>query len=475
MADPKGFMKVRREDNGHRPIKERVRDYAEVDVRLPEDARKLQASRCMDCGVPFCHWACPVANIMPEWQDKIYQGDWKAAYEILQQTNNFPEFTGRLCPAPCESACVVAINDDPLTIRENELAVIEHAFQAGYVKPKPPERRTGKKVAVIGSGPAGLACADNLNKAGHSVVLFEAADEVGGFLRFGVPNFKLDKHIIDRRLDILYEEDLVIKTSVEVGKDLSVEELQSTFDAVCVAIGARAARDLPIEGRNLGGIYQATAYLEQQNRAVRGDAIPEAERISAAGKRAIVIGGGDTGSDCVGTANRQGALSVTQIELLPALPQSRPEDEPWPLWPRLYKTTSSHEEGCERLFSIQTTKFSGENGQVKRLSAVRVDWQTETDGQFRMTEIPGSGFELDADFVVLAMGFEHTVHEGLVKQLGLALNARGNIAIDKRFMTSVDGIFAGGDSTRGASLIVWAIHEGREVARNIDAYLTPQD
>jgi len=471
MPDPRGFISVKRIENGYRPVHERVRDFREVELQLPESERKLQASRCMDCGVPFCTWGCPVANLMPEWQDKILQGDWKAAYEILQSTDNFPEFTGRICPALCESACVLGINDNPVSIRENELAVIERAFKEGYVQPKPPQRRTGKKVAVIGSGPAGLACADSLNQAGYTVTLYEAADRVGGFLRYGVPDFKMEKRVIDRRVDILEQEGLIIQTGVMVGRDITVDYLKENFDAVCIAIGSRKARDLKVEGRDLRGIYQATAYLEQQNRLVSGDRIPAHELISAEYKHVIVLGGGDTGSDCIGTANRQGARSITQLEILPSAPASRAANEPWPLFPKLYKNSSSHEEGCKRLFSVSTRRFIGENGRVKKLEAVQVEWQKGDNGQYRMVELPDTAFELEADLVVLAMGFEHVVHEGLVNDLGVKVTPRGNIAVDTNGMTSVDGVFAAGDSKRGASLVVWAIQEGREAARDIDRYL----
>ncbi len=472
MGNPKGFLTVKRVENGYRPVNERIRDFDEVEVQLPEAARKLQASRCMDCGVPFCHWACPVANIMPEWQDKIYQGDWKAAYEILQDTNNFPEFTGRICPAPCESACVVAINDDPVTIRDNELAVIERAFAEGYVQPRPPERRTEKRVAVLGSGPAGLACADLLNKAGHLVTLYEAADQVGGFLRYGVPDFKLDKRIIDRRINILLEEGLIIQTGVRVGRDISADEIRRAYDAVCITIGARQQRDLRIEGRDLDGIYQATDFLEQQNRIVNGASIPDTELLSASGRQVVVIGGGDTGSDCIGTANRQGARRVTQVEILPAPPTTRAENEPWPQFPKLYKTTSSHEEGCERLFCVSTHKFIGdEHGRVCGLEAVQVDWQRDGNGQYQMVERPDTVFYLDADCVILAMGFEHAEHGGLVNDLGIQVTPRGTIAVDDRYMTNVAGVFAAGDAKRGTSLVVWAIQEGRAMASGVDRYL----
>lgn len=471
MSDPNGFLKYQRVDSGYRPADVRVKDYDEVELLLVDEARKEQAARCMGCGVPFCHWACPVANVMPEWQDAIHQGDWKTAYDVLQNTNSFPEFTGRICPAPCESACVLAINDDPVTIRENELAVIERAFEEGYVRPQPPQHRSGKRVAVIGSGPAGLACANILNKLGHTVVLYEAAVAVGGYLRFGVPDFKLDKHVIDRRVNIMQEEGLIIQTGVRVGEDITAEELRRDFDAICVTIGARKARDLPIEGRNLYGIHQATDYLTQQNRANRGSVIPHDDRMTAAGKHVVVIGGGDTGSDCVGTANRQGALSITQIEIMPQFPLGRAPHEPWPLFPRLHKNTSSHEEGCERMFNILTRRFNGEDGRVTSLSAVQVEWGAPQNGSTPMTEVAGSDFELPADLVLLAMGFEHVVQEGLVADLGVALNPRGNIAVDDKFMTSEPGIFAAGDSVRGASLIVWAITEGQQAAQGIDAYL----
>ncbi|TFH41772.1 MAG: glutamate synthase subunit beta, partial [Chrysiogenales bacterium] len=341
MGDPKGFLKTRRQESGYRPVEERISDYGEVEQLLPDDARRVQASRCMDCGVPFCHWGCPVVNIMPEWQDRLYRGDWEGAYKILQETNNFPEFTGRICPAPCEASCVLSINDEPVTIRQNELAVIEKAFSLGLVRPTPPAQRSGKKVAIIGGGPAGLACADLLNRAGHTVTLFEAEDRVGGYLRYGIPDFKLSKSIIDRRLAILMAEGIIIRTKTTVGRDLPVTALSKDFDAACIAIGAREARVLSVPGRDLKGIHFAMEYLEQQNRVVAGDAIPEEELIRAYDRHVIVIGGGDTGADCVGTANRQGARSVTQLELLPQPPAGRSEKEPWPLWPRLLKTSSS--------------------------------------------------------------------------------------------------------------------------------------
>ena len=470
MGDPKGFINVKRREAGYRLVEERVNDYSEEEKHLPDDARRLQASRCMDCGVPFCHWACPVSNVMPEFQDRVYRGDWKGAYDILQETNNFPEFTGRVCPALCE-ASVLAIGDDAVTIRQNELAVIEKAFSLGLVKPEPPLHRTGKTVAVIGGGPAGLACANLLNKAGHTVTLFESADSVGGYLRYGIPNFKLNKYVIDRRVNLLIEEGLIIKTGITVGKDIPVSGLRKEFDAICIAVGAREVRDLPIEGKNLQGIHLALDYLTQQNRVVKGDAIPEDDLIRAYDKNVVVIGGGDTGADCVGTAIRQGAKCVIQLELLPKPPEHRTGLEPWPLWPKLLKTSSSHEEGCDRLWNVSTKRFIGDQGVVKKLTVVEVEWTTGEDGRQVMTEVPGSEFELEADLVLIAMGFVHVVHAGLVRELEVELDARGNIKIDENCMTSVDGIFSAGDSSRGASLVVYAIQDGRQAADGINKYL----
>ncbi len=472
MGDPKGFLNIRRMESGYRPVEERVNDYREVEILLPESERERQASRCMDCGVPFCHWGCPVANIMPEWQDMIFRKDWKAAYDILRETNNFPEFTGRVCPAPCEASCVLSINDEPVTIRQNELAVIEKAFELGYVKPEPPEKRTGKKVAVVGSGPAGLACADMLNRDGHTVTVFESEDSIGGYLRFGIPDFKLDKKIIDRRVDLLKNEGIEFKTGVMVGRDISTSELTVNFDAVMLGIGAREPRDLSIGGRSLNGIYFAMEYLDQQNRRVRGDQIPEDEIIKAINKKVVVIGGGDTGSDCVGNANRQGASSVTQIEILPEPSDHRTSNDPWPLWPKVKKTSSSHEEGCDRLWSVKTLRFYGDDGDVNKISAIRVNWEKDADGNMIMNEIPGSEFELQADLVFLSMGFMHVAHEGIVKDFNIKLDSAGNIEIDDNFMTSADGVFSAGDSVRGASLVVWAIHHGREAAKGINRYLS---
>jgi len=472
MGDPTGFLKVQRTDNTYRPVELRVLDYREIEQMLPAEERQLQASRCMDCGIPFCHWGCPVSNLIPEWQHKLFDGDMKAAYQLLQKTNNFPEITGRICPAPCEASCVLGINNEPVTIRANELDIIEYAFDAGYIHPKPPEYRTGKKIAVIGSGPAGLACADDLNKLGHTVVLYEAADAVGGYLRYGIPDFKLNKSVIDRRVEIMQLEGLLIETGVEVGVDITAEELRKEYDAVCIAIGARKPRDLPIEGRYLGGIHFAVDYLTQQNKAVAGKAIPAEERVLATNKHVIVIGGGDTGSDCVGTANRQGARSVTQLEILPKPPDQRAADNPWPQWAKVYKTSSSHKEGCQRHFNVSTQKFQGENGQVQSLLTSRVIWNQDESGRYQMSEIPNSTREYPADLVLLAMGFVHVMKDGLVNDLGLELTDRGNIQVNESYHTNVEGVFAAGDAKRGASLVVWAIQEGKETAKTIHQYLT---
>ncbi len=475
MGDPRGFLTIKRQEAGYRPVEERVNDYSEVEKQLPEDQRMLQASRCMDCGVPFCHWGCPVGNIMPEWQDSLFRGDWEEACRNLQETNNFPEFTGRVCPAPCEASCVLSINDLPITIRNNELDVIEKAFAEGYVKAEPPKTRTGNRVAVIGGGPAGMACADILNRNGHTTTLYEADDQVGGYLRFGIPDFKLEKRIVDRRLSLMEEEGIIFKTGVRVGTDLPVEKILEESDAICMTIGARTARDLPIEGRELSGIHFAMEYLKQQNRIVRGDDIPAHEQIHVMGKNVVVIGGGDTGSDCVGTANRKAAKSVTQIELMSKPPEHRTDQEPWPLWPRLLKISSSHEEGCERMWNVLTKKFTGSDGRVESIEAVKVEWAEDESGQMRMKEVPGSEFELKADVVFLAMGFVHVEHEGPVSTLDLTLDSRGNIKVDENWMTNRKGVFAAGDSHRGASLVVWAIHEGREAAEAIHRYLSDEN
>ncbi len=473
MGDPKGFLKYKRKSSEYRAINERVRDYKEILVLRNEEASREQAARCMDCGTPFCHWGCTLGNFIPEWNDYIFNKQWKKAYELLQATNNFPEFTGRVCPALCEASCVLGLNDESVTIRDNEVDIIEYAFKQGWVKPNPPKQRTGKKVAVVGSGPAGLAAADQLNKAGHTVTVFEKDDKVGGLLRYGIPDFKLNKKIIDRRINILQKEGIKFLTKVNVGVDYSVDNLKKEFDAVCLTGGSKEPRDLKIEGRDLKGIYFAMDYLKQSNQRVAGYKIPKNEIIDAKGKNVVVIGGGDTGSDCVGTANRQGAERIVQIEVLPKPPENRTDDFPWPVYPRILKTSSSHKEGCERYWSVLTKKFIGdEQGNVKKLLCVKVDFsEKDENGRPIMKEVPNSEFELEADLVFLAVGFVHPVHKGLIENLGVELDSRGNIKTDDKYMSSVKGIFSAGDMHTGQSLVVKAISEGRRAAHFIDEFL----
>ncbi|GAB6391748.1 MAG: glutamate synthase subunit beta [Treponematales bacterium] len=489
MGNPRGFLTVKRKSAGYRPVEERINDYSEVEVLLPDGERMLQASRCMDCGVPFCHWACPAANVMPEWQDRLYRGDWAGAWAVLQSTNPFPEFTGRVCPALCEASCVLGINDDPVTIRQNELAVIEKAYERGFVTPRPPRKRNGRKVAIVGAGPAGLSAAHFLNRAGFSVTVFEGDRKAGGYLRYGIPDFKLDKSFIDRRLRVMEAEGVEIKTGARVGdgaygfavpagaaarEAVDPKTLEAGYDLVLVTIGAREARDIAAPGRENAGIFQALDYLSLQNRAIAGEEAVNAKSatsaMSAYGKRVVVIGGGDTGSDCVGTANRQGAAQVTQIEVLPQPPEHRPPEEPWPLWPKVLKTSSSHIEGCERLWSMSTKGFNGSGGAVKSIEAARVEWVNE-GGRWNMKEIPGSGFTLPADLVLLAMGFTHVVQSGIVEGLGLELDNRGNIKTAGRFCTSNPKVWAAGDARNGASLVVRAIADGKAAAEAIIAAL----
>ncbi len=473
MGDVKGFLKVQRQKTAYRPVCERIKDFREVAILRSSEHSRDQASRCMDCGTPFCQWACPVANLIPEWNDLVYRGHWKKAYELLQQTNNLPEITGRVCPALCEYSCVLGISDDPVTIREDELAIIEHAFKKGYVKPRPPKKRTGKKIAVIGSGPAGLACADQLNKAGHKVTLFEKDNKAGGILRYGIPDFKLEKKILDRRIDVLKKEGIVLKTGVNVGRDLTVSELKRGFDAVCLTGGSREPRDLKIEGRELEGIYFAMDYLIPANKRVNRLSLKPAEEISAKGKRVVVIGGGDTGADCVGVAHRQGADCVVQIEVMPKPPLSRSEDFPWPHYPMILKTSTSHEEGGDRQWSILTKRFIGDNGRVRKLECVEVEFiKSKASPRPQMKEISGSEFTIDADLVILAVGFLHPRHKGLLDKLKVDFDQRGNVRTKANYMTSKKGVFAAGDLRRGQSLIVWAISEGRRAAYFIDEYLS---
>jgi len=470
MGDPKGFIKIKIKTAGNRQIHERTRDYSEVEQTLNTEDRMLQASRCMDCGIPFCHWGCPVDNLIPEWNDLLYRGDWKGASERLHSTNNFPEFTGRICPAPCEHACVLNIEGEPVTIRENEAAIVEKAFAEGYIKPSPPPVRSGKRVAVIGSGPAGMAAADQLNKAGHLVTLFEKDEKIGGLLRFGIPDFKLNKHTIDRRLAIMMAEGLEVKTGIEVGKDVSGKEIMGQYDTVCLAIGAMKPRDLSVEGRELKGIHFAMDYLTQQNRVNYGLHAPYDNRITAEGRKVLVIGGGDTGSDCVGTAIRQGAEHVTQIEILPRPPERRSPDNPWPYMGKTLKTSTSHEEGCERMWNLSTVGFTGTQQRVTHAEVEEVGWE-HVNGSLSMSPVPGTRHQIEADLILLALGFLHPVHEGLLSELGVTLNNRENIKVDGHMATSLDKVFATGDAVNGASLVVTAIASGRRAAKRIDEYL----
>ncbi len=471
MGDPKGFMKVPRKDAGYRPLNDRIHDYGEVEQTLNGEDRALQASRCMDCGIPFCHWGCPVGSKIPEWQDALYRGRKDEAYFILHSTNSFPEITGRICPAPCEKSCVLAIHEEAVTIRENECATVEQAFDAGFIKPNPPKIRTGKKVAVIGSGPAGLSAADLLNRAGHWVTVFEKNDAIGGLLRYGIPDFKLSKSVIDRRLMLFLEEGIIFKPGVNVGFDITKEELLKEFDAVLLAMGAEQPRDLPVEGRDLEGVYYAMEFLTQQNRKVAGKPIPDEQRILAKNKNVLVIGGGDTGSDCVGTSIRQRARSVTQIEILPKPSEKREENNPWPYWPNVLRTSSSHLEGCERRWSLNTKRFIGENGKLKQVELVQVEWKKDANGRFTMQEVEGTNELLNVDLALLSMGFTQPVHNGLLDSLGIVYDARGNVKVNTWKQTSVDKIFAAGDVERGASLVVHAIEAGKVAAKNIDKFL----
>ena len=470
MSDPNGFLKIRRKDAGNRPLNERINDFSEVEQVLNSEDRMLQAARCMDCGVPFCHWSCPVDNLIPEWNDLLYKGDWKGAYMRLVATNNFPEFTGRICPASCEHACVLNINQEPVTIRENEVAIVEKAFAEGYVKPEPPTVRTGKKVAVIGSGPSGMAASDLLNKAGHWVTLFEKDEKAGGLLRFGIPDFKLSKTVVDRRFNLMIQEGLVVKTGVNIGVDISGKEIVDQFDAVCIAVGAMHPRDLHADGRELNGIHYAMEFLTTQNRVNNGLIAVTDNPINAKGKKVLVIGGGDTGSDCVGTSIRQKATSVMQIEIMPKPPVNRADDNPWPYFGKVLKTTTSHEEGCERFWSLSTVRFIGENNQVKGVEVEEVEW-IKKDGRHQMEIIPGTRRIIDADLVLLAMGFVHPVVEGLLSELELELTQRNNIRVSANQSTSRQKVFATGDSVNGASLVVNAIASGRKVAKEIDRFL----
>jgi glutamate synthase (NADPH/NADH) small chain len=473
MGKATGFLETKREPTPMRPVAERVRDWHEVQENLPEERTRAQAARCMDCGVPFCNNGCPLGNVIPDWNDLVYRGKWEDALVRLHSTNNFPEFTGLVCPAPCEAACVLGINDDAVTIKHVEWEIIRRGWDEGWVRPVRPERRTGRSVAVVGSGPTGLAAAQQLNRAGHTVTVFEKADRVGGLLRYGIPDFKLEKWIVDRRVEQMREEGVLFQTGVHVGRDLSAHDLRKNFDAVLLAMGSEEPRDLPIEGRELGGVHFAMDFLTQQNRRNAGDPLDSKEALLAGGKHVIVLGGGDTGSDCVGTSHRQRARSVTSLEILERPPDTRSDSTPWPQWPLMFRSSSSHDEGGLRDFGVMTKRFEGSEGRVERLHAVRVRLGTpDAQGRRAPEEIPGTDFVLPADLVLLAMGFVHPAQDGLLRDLGVRLDSRGNVAAELRdFATSEPAIFAAGDTRRGQSLVVWALWEGREAARAVDRYL----
>ncbi|MFP4106671.1 MAG: glutamate synthase subunit beta [Phycisphaerae bacterium] len=471
MAKPTGFIEYTREEAEYLPKEERVANYSEFLLPLDDEAINRQSARCMDCGIPFCHGSgCPVLNRIPEFNDLVYRGKWQEASDNLHSTNNFPEITGRVCPAPCEASCTLAINDDAVTIKHIEFQIVERAWKEGWVKPQPPKRRSGAKVAVVGSGPGGMAAAQQLARYGHDVTLFEKDNKIGGLLRYGIPDFKLDKHIIDRRLRQMAAEGVAFETGVIVGEDISPRYLQKMFDSVVLTMGAGEPRNLVVPGRGYEGIHYAMDFLAQQNKRVSGEAFDDAQ-ISAKGKNVVVIGGGDTGSDCVGTSNRQAARSVTQLEIMPQPPEEIPNDTPWPTWPRIMRTSTSHKEGCRRLWSTLTKQFTGTGTRVTGLDCVKVEWDMSGGPRPKMKEIPGSEFHLDAELVLLAMGFVHVVHHGLVEKMELDRDPRGNLIVDPNMQTSRAGVFAAGDTVSGASLVVRAIYNGRQVAHKVDQWL----
>ena len=465
-----GFMELERISEVYEPPKERVTHYREFVLALDGDSAAKQGARCMDCGIPFCQSGCPVNNIIPDWNDLVYLKQWRNALDVLHSTNNFPEFTGRICPAPCEEACTLNINDDPVGIKSIEHFIIDKGWEEGWVVPRPPASKTGKRVAVVGSGPAGLACSQQLARAGHDVVLYEKSDRIGGLLRYGIPDFKMERHLIDRRMAQMSAEGVEFRPGVHIGEDVAAEALVAEYDAVVLTGGAEAPRDLPVPGRDLAGIHFAMEFLPQQNRVIAGDRV--ANQILATGKHVIVIGGGDTGSDCVGTSNRQRAKSITQFELLPQPPEQENKPVTWPYWPIKLRTSSSHQEGCDRDWAVATKRFEGSKGRVEKLVAVRVEWRKDDSGAMRMVEIPGTEFEMKAELVLLAMGFVGPVREGMLQDLAVAHDPRGNVRADTEdYRTSVPKVFAAGDMRRGQSLVVWAIREGRQCARSVDKYL----
>ncbi|WP_446899674.1 glutamate synthase subunit beta [Clostridium sp. LBM24168] len=464
-----GFKEFDRKNFSTRSVESRIKDYKEVHNPLPLKDMENQAARCMNCGTPFCNWGCPLGNLIPDWNDFAYNDDWKKAYTRLSMTNNFPEFTGRICPALCEASCTLGVNYNPVSIRELEYMIIEKAFKEGWVKPVPPRNRTGKKVAVVGSGPSGLSTAAQLNSVGHEVTVFERHDEIGGLLRYGIPDFKLEKNVVKRRIDLMEEEGVKFKTNVNIGVDITAEELLKEFDAVVLAGGSTIPRNLEVPGRELSGIYFAVDYLTLQNRNISNKKYNF--DVTAKGKSVLVIGGGDTGSDCIGTAIRQGAKKVYQIEIMPKPPLSRDDSMPWPIYPKILKTTTSHEEGCKRMWNISTKWFIGKDGKVNKVHCTKVDWYKNNNGSMSFNEINGSEFDIDADLVLIAMGFLHPDHEGLLNDLSLRFDVRGNVATSKNHMTNVNGVFSAGDMRTGQSLVVKAIEDGRITASYIDEYL----
>lgn len=472
MGKPTGFKEFHRETPETLPVTVRIGNYSEFYEEWSTEKAGLQGSRCMNCAVPFCMSGCPLGNIIPDFNDLVYKNMWEEALTELHSTNNFPEFTGRICPAPCEQSCVLNINEDPVTIEYIEKAISEEGWKKGWIRPLPPTSRTGKKVAVVGSGPAGLASAQQLNRAGHQITVYEKSDAIGGLLRLGIPDFKLEKSIVQRRVDQMEQEGITFITNAYVGRNVAIEYLRKSNDAVLLTGGSTIPRDLPVEGRDLEGVYFAMDYLTQQNEINRGDSIDPSERISAEGKRVVILGGGDTGSDCLGTAHRQGAEIVYQLELLPEPPTERSENDMWPNWPMTLRTSSSQEEGGNRDYNILTKKFSGQDGKLKHLHGVRLEWgEPDENGRPVMIEQEGSEFELETDLVLLAMGFVHPEHEGMIANLKVELDPRGNVKTNTDKMTSIDGVFAAGDMSRGQSLVVWALAEGREAARGVDKYL----
>ena len=475
MGKPTGFLEYNRHERSYAPAADRVQHFREFVIPLAEDEIRVQGARCMDCGIPFCHQGCPVNNIIPDWNDLVYHGNWQEALAVLQSTNNFPEFTGRICPAPCEEACTLNLDNNPVTIKTIECAIVDKGWEQGWIQPQPAAHKTGKKVAIVGSGPAGMACAQQLARAGHDVEVFEKSDRIGGLLRYGIPDFKMEKHIIDRRMAQMEAEGVTFRTNAHIGAGIPASELLGSFDAVALTGGSEHPRDLEAPGRELDGVHFAMSFLPQQNKRNAGDSINPSVALSAKDKHVIVIGGGDTGSDCIGTSFRQGALSVTQLEIMPKPPEKENKGLTWPEWPNKLRTSSSQNEGAVRDWSVATKSIEGKDGKVTAIVCVRVDWLKDAQGRWQMQEIPGSEFRLKADMVLLAMGFVHPVHQGMLEELGVELDPRGNVKGstegDNAYHTTIDKVFTAGDMRRGQSLVVWAIREGRQCARAIDEYL----